>query len=274
MYNNKKYYVDKRYNFTKINDQFEINILDLPKKSGKYINVQCDYCGEIKLLQYYNYNNQLNNNIIKKYCCSKCQPLKVKQSNLLIYGVESTNQLEKIKQKKIKTCLEHYGVENPNQSKEVIIKKQETFYKNGTQKTSKQQRYIHGVINGELNYPHYTASLDIAFPEDKIYVECDFGGHLLNVKLGRMTDEEQIEKEKRRWYALYRKGWKEIRLISKKDLVPTEDILINILNYSKKHFSAGHSWIHFDFDNNCIIFKNTKIYYDFGVLFKLAKEVN
>ena len=83
------------------------------------------------------------------------------------YGVENISQLEWVKDKIKENNLVKYGVENISQCPEIQEKKMESYYKNGTIATSNQQRYIHNLIGGELNYPWYNAMLDMAYPEEK-----------------------------------------------------------------------------------------------------------
>lgn len=67
-----------------------------------------------------------------RYCSSKCVNLdpdtlaKTKKTNLEKYGVESTNSLDSVKNKKVKSCIEKYGVSNPSKIEEVKEKKKET----------------------------------------------------------------------------------------------------------------------------------------------------
>ena len=42
--NNKKYYTDKRYIFTKMYEEFDLKIEDLHPNSNKKIKVMCDIC--------------------------------------------------------------------------------------------------------------------------------------------------------------------------------------------------------------------------------------
>lgn len=146
-----------------------------------------------------------------------------------------------------------------------------TFYKNGTQKCSQQQEYIHSLVGGELNYPVNNSSLDIAFPEEKIYIEYDGSGHDLSVKLGEKTNEEFQEKEKKRNYALFRLGWKSIRIISKKDYLPS-DIKIKEIIKIGKNILKERSWIVFDIDNSEIKYKNFIEKYDFGEIKRLRND--
>lgn len=49
---NKAYYINKGYRIDKINQVIEIQVTDLPKRSNAIVNVQCDYCFQIKKVKY------------------------------------------------------------------------------------------------------------------------------------------------------------------------------------------------------------------------------
>jgi len=188
------------------------------------------------------------------------------------FGCDNPSQSEEIKQKKIKTTEKNYGVQNPSQSPEIQAKIRESFYKNGTTPTSNQQLYVNSIYKGYLNYPYYNVSLDIAFPEEMIYCECDFGGHDLSVKFGDLTQEEFDKKARNRWYSLNRKGWKSINIISIKDKIPSNLILFYMLQYAKKYISTGHSWIKFDIDNSKVITSQYENQFNFGKLRNISKK--
>ncbi len=141
------YYNSLGYDTNK--DYFLVKIEHLLKKSFTKVNVSCDYCSYVDKIPYYKWNRSMESPI-KKYCCKSCKGEKIKESNLLKYGVTSVAKLdsskEKAKQtslekwgveshlmtdiikKKIKkTNLEKYGVENPMQSKEVREKQVATL---------------------------------------------------------------------------------------------------------------------------------------------------
>lgn len=136
---------------------------------------------------------------------------------------------------------------------------------------STQQKMIHGIVGGDLNYVVGTACLDIAFVENKTYIEYDGSGHNLSVILGSKSKEEFEEKEKRRRYALYRRGWKEIRIISKKDRLPNENCILNIFNYGLKLLETGKYCI-FDIDNGTVSYGNKTILFNFGELSRIRKS--
>lgn len=205
------------------------------------------------------------------------------------YGVDNVSQSEEIKAKKTETCMKNYGVPIPAQSEEVMQKTRETnlerygteytlqnekvkakgrktLYENGSVKTSKQQIYLHCLYGGEINYNHHTSSLDIAFPNEKLYIEYNGGGHLLRVKFGHFTAEEFKDFEKNRWYALYRKGWKDIRINSLKDRLPYDDVLMRMFNDGRDILNSGRSWVEFNIDDGTIKTSQETKKYNFGEL--------
>jgi hypothetical protein len=102
----------------------DISIKDLSTGSNIKIIAQCDYCYLEKEISYKEYNRNISSN--GKYSCSyKCGALKVKDNNLLKYGVESTNSLEEIKIKQKKTILEKYGVDHVSKDENIKIRKSE-----------------------------------------------------------------------------------------------------------------------------------------------------
>ena len=44
---NKKYYIEKGYNFTNYGDTFNCKVEDLSEKSSKDVQCRCDYCNTI-----------------------------------------------------------------------------------------------------------------------------------------------------------------------------------------------------------------------------------
>lgn len=308
-----------------------VKVEDLPKNSSKItVRVQCDYCGKIIPKIYQALIKERERSPVNKDCCYDCRHLKVEESNLLVYGVKSTNSLESVIEKRKSTNIEKYGVDNvmkngaikekvgktnlrkygeiaPCKNKEVkkklimtnikkygfasptlnkkIREKQlktmtikygeqypmkldfvkekskKSMYENDTAPCSKSQRKVYEYIGGELNYPIGYYSLDIAFPEEMIYIECDFSGHWLRVKLGHMTEEEWKSYELKRWYFLYRRGWKEIRIVSKKDYLPSKDDLIKLIDYSKSLLNEVSSVI-INFDDNLIETKGNEVSID------------
>lgn len=68
----------------------------------------------------------------------------------------------------------------------------------------------------------------------------------------------------RRTYALYRSGWKSIRIISRFDKLPNKEKIIEIINYARSLISSGSKWVLFDIDNNILKSQNYNSHYNFG----------
>ena len=248
-----------------------VKVEDLPPYSEVKVLVKCDYNEEgCKGTYPKNAGDYIKNNlnsVVHKDCCSnrKCQTKKTAECNLVNYGFEyHINQPEFIKKQK-QTNLEKYnsesifgskyfiektkeivkekyGVDNISQIEDVKIKKAETFYKNSTVRTSRQQRYIHQLFGGELNYSNDTPSLDIGFPEDKIYIEVNGSGHDLCVKMGNMTEEEFKNKEIRRYQYLKRRGWKGVFINTIRDYLPSDEVLLEEYNKALEWFKSDEKY--------------------------------
>jgi hypothetical protein len=99
-YKNKSHYQQKGYIFTKYNDIFEVNVLDLQHKSHKKVMVICDYCLEKLYKKYCCYNRQRK--IIQKDACKNCQHLKRRDVFIKKYGVENPSYLQDVIEKIVK----------------------------------------------------------------------------------------------------------------------------------------------------------------------------
>lgn len=65
----KQYYIDKGYAFTKIGDEFEVDLKDLPTKSSEKVRFICDYCGNEEWGKYGNLIQ--GRGLTGKDCCKK-----------------------------------------------------------------------------------------------------------------------------------------------------------------------------------------------------------
>ena len=191
-------------------------------------------------------------------------------------GYNHPFQSPEVRAKIIQSCIDHYGADNPVKAQEVRIKMNETLCKNGNQKTSKQQLYLHNLYGGELNYPISYYATDICFPEEKFVIEYDGGGHDLRVTLGQLTQEEFDHKELVRDKVIKSEGYKIIRIQSKTDKLPSDSTLLQMLSYARNYFSQypQHSWIEFSIDSSSIRSAEYKdgIFFDYGEL-RTIKEV-
>lgn len=218
------------------------------------------------------------------------------------YGVKRALQRSEGKESFINTCIFRYGEEYgkifyekakktfkektgydyPSQSPEVRRKVMESYHLNNSQMTSCQQCYIYNLYLTEnslieLNYPISYYSADICFIEEKIIFEYDGGFHDGRVKLGKMTQEEFDHKELIRDQVIKREGYKIIRLISRNDYLPSDEILLQLLSHSREYFSkTSHTWICWDIDNSKMINAENKdsdgVFFNFGQLRRIKKS--
>lgn len=186
-------------------------------------------------IQNYGFNNPMKNKDIIA---------KATKTTIDRFGSKNTFTNKNVLKKAIETNLRKYGAEWHMQNKEVMRKSRETMYKNGTAPCSKQQLYLYELFGGKLNYPVDNCSLDIAFPDEKIYIEYDGNGHNLSVKLDNVSQYEFDRKEIRRYLFLKSQGWKQFRIVSPVDYLPSDDVLIGEFIKAKEWFEEegrGHS---------------------------------
>ena len=107
---NKHYYMERGYEFTKMGDEFDVKVEDLPSESHAYVKVQCDFCGEIIDVKYQNYTHRgLKSD---GYACTKCKHEKIHNVFQEVYGVDTPSQIDGFYEKSKTTCQEKYGVDN------------------------------------------------------------------------------------------------------------------------------------------------------------------
>ena len=340
-----KYYREKGYEFEKWGDFIEVNVLDLPKRSGTKVKIICDVCGKEAEICYgdfvgYNEENKLitcasNSCKHKKYedTCTKkygvnnpnkAQEIqdKKKDTNLKRYGVEnvakskiiqnrmkatlkekygenvinpgqaqdvkdkikatwkknygeditSPFQLESVKEKSKQTMLNNYGVEHTSQNRELLNKMLDSFQFNGTGPCSRAQKYIHFLIGGVLNKRVCNSLVDICFEEEKIAIEYDGGGHFLGdiINGDVFPTKEALLKEKNREDSIVNKGYKVIRFIATKDRIPSDEVILNLIEEFK---NSDFKVVRIDFEKGTIEKDyNEKWHCNFGELRKITKE--
>lgn len=112
----KKHYENFGYVYTKMKDEFIVNIEHLTSGSSALVDVQCDYCGKIYQKQWYHYIVENQKSTIHKDSCDKCKSLKAKESVQKTYQCDNVFQLEDVKEKIRNTSIEKYGTDNPSKS--------------------------------------------------------------------------------------------------------------------------------------------------------------
>lgn len=170
------------------------------------------------------------------------------------YGVDNPLYNTDIEQKSRQTCFERYGVLYPFQNKDILKQTRMTqILKYGTclfsNKTSQQQRHICKLYKAVLNYPIGKYYVDMFLEEYNIFVEYDGGGHNLSVKLNNISQEDFDQRETYRSEYIRNCGYKEFRIISQTDKLPSDDILIQIKNKGIKILQTYQIY-KYNIDNN------------------------
>lgn len=241
-------------------------------KQTNFFKYGYEYCVQVP-----EFKEQIKQTNLKRYGCEN--PLsniiiqnKIKDTNINRYGFANPLMNFDIRKKAQETCLKKYGHKSSLGDPDVYYKSKTTRNANGNIIASKQQVYLNNLYNGILNYPINIYSADIFV--DKLYdIEYDGGGHRLNVKLGEITDEEFDKLEVIRNATIEHAGYKTIRIISRKDYLPSDTILLQMLSDAKQYFSdyPNHSWITFDIDEGIVKnaeCKNGRSYF-YGQLHKI-----
>lgn len=117
---NKKYYEDKGYTYTKMKDEFEVLVTDLPKYSAVLVTVNCDYCGKTYAKEWYRYSDERQN--LQNDCCISCRKFKIKESVEKTYGENNVFKVPAVKNKISETNIKKYGCANPFASDEIKAK--------------------------------------------------------------------------------------------------------------------------------------------------------
>lgn len=186
-------------------------------------------------------------------------------------GYNYPSQSPEIKEKIRQTSFDRYGAEISLKSPEVRKKAAQTYYSNSSKIASKQQQYLCSLYEGILNFPIKYYNIDICLPDDNLVIEFDGGGHFLDVVTGRQTMEEHKRKEIIRYSVIKKEGYKQMRIISKTDRLPDDQILLQMLKEAKQYFNTtSHNWMDFDIDNSKMINAENKefdgVFYNFGKL--------
>lgn len=299
---NIKHYKNLGYESINYGDKIEVDITHVPKHSETKVLVECDFCKEnIITMTYDRYNTTMDKS--GTCACKDCVPIKTRETVRRKYNVDHVAQLESVKNKKKETCLarynaecamqnsdiqksirenmmKKYGVEYYSQTLELKEKRAQSFYSNGTAPTSRQQLYIYELYNmngeAEINYPISKYNVDICFLKEKLIVEIDFGGHNLEVKFGCVTQDEFDQKEIIRNNIIKRRGYKMMRIISSKDYLPSDEILLQMLSQAKEYFSnyPEHSWIEFNIDTSTVRNAEHKdgVFFNYGEIRKIKSS--
>lgn len=135
---NKKHYVDLGYQFSKMGDEFEIDLAHASKGCHGDVEYSCDFCGKILHVPYVDYMMRRETVGIDSCDNVKCQQSKVKACLLAKYGVDCIRRIPGVSEKIASTNVVRYGCENPFGNRLIQEKIYQTNYQKYGCKVSMQ----------------------------------------------------------------------------------------------------------------------------------------
>ena len=214
-------------------------------------------------LERYGVENAAQSEIIKNKMKDTCKEK---------YGAENAAKNEIIKNKIKDTCKERYGVEYAMQNEEIKNKALDSFQFNHTGPSSRAQRYINYILNGNLNKRICGSLVDIYIEKENIIIEHDGSGHFLNdiINGNAFPTKDSLLREKEREDKIINNGYRMIRFIATKDRIPSDEVILNLIEEFK---NSDFKVIRIDFEKGTIEKDyNEKSHYDFGELRRIIKE--
>ena len=155
-----KYYENLGYELPKkengkydLGKPFTVKVEDLPKTSTTTVKYTCDYCGEVIEQPYSSYIRSISG-VVSKTCCRNCNYLKSQESNMLIYGTNSTTRLEWVKEKMRNTMRQRYGTDYASQSEEIKERIRKTNMERYGTEVASQSEIVKNKILATNNYKY------------------------------------------------------------------------------------------------------------------------
>lgn len=176
---------------------------------------------------------------------------KIKKSILEKYGTLNVMGLPETREKVEKTNMERWGFKTPLSNPEIRKKGFETMSKNGQQAvlSSSQQNYINNLFGGQLNHLIEYYHVDSFLIDENIGIEYSGGGHDVSVRSGRETREHFEAKEMARKKYFINHKIPILEFISKKDILPSDEILFGFLNDFREKVKNGNLYMCVDIDS-------------------------
>lgn len=246
--NNKDYYEEKGYTFSSYYKDFKVLVKDLSDDSNYEVVIQCDFCKKIIKKAYCRCIDICNCN--DKECVKK----RKEQTNLKRYGVKCVFESQYIQSKIVNTLKHKYGVERISDIPGIYEKIQKTAKSHNNIPISKQQKRLHKIFGGVLNYIYENYAIDIALLDEKIAIEYNGSGHDLNLQKKRITEEEFLQHENNRKEFLLANNWKLLIISSKDDELPSDSVLKRLFTFAINKFLININYIEINFDAGTVLF--------------------
>lgn len=172
------------------------------------------------------------------YICDNCNIKYLDFQKITATKIEHSNKKIDVYARVYDFCSNCRKVKAKKNQKEAGKKAIETMYKNGRIPSSRQQRYICNLLNGELNKRVSSYFVDMVF-NDNIVLEYDGSGHWLGSRYSDKTIEQIDQEDVKRDNTLIGKGYKVIRFISREDLLPSDNKIKDIVDSLVSQLNAG-----------------------------------
>lgn len=133
-------------------------------------------------------------------------------------------QRAETRRRREETNLERYGARYPFLLPEARAARHAALGGSATP-SSRQQRWLCTVLGGVLNHSVGGFFVDIAFVDERVYVEYDGSGHDLWARRNEWTPAQFATHQRGREAALAKHGWRLIRVVSEHDLLPSAKVV-------------------------------------------------
>jgi len=192
----KKYYEGLGYEYTKMNDEFKVDVFDLKDSSMVKVLVVCDYCKNQYETTWYRRKKLLSDGIIKKDSCGICKSKKAREGVIQKYGVDNVMKIDEVYQKQRISCEKSIGYKNPFSSPEIKEKIVDTMLKKyGETSFTKTKEYM--IKRKETCMKRYGYEDHMKSPKYRDM----FSGSKSPVWKGGINDErwERLSKPYKKW---------------------------------------------------------------------------
>lgn len=175
------------------------------------------------------------------YRCDDCNCLFLDYENFY-----SNNKSQNVR-KGNDYCQSCYAIALKRFKQKLIRKALSKLSDNNGIKISKQQKYISKVLNGKTNIQIGNFFADIVLGDSNIVVEYDGSGHWMQTVFDKNISKNDVDKRDRlRDKYLNKKGYKVIRFVSEKDLLPSDKEIRKLFKKALNLFDKGESRVVFD----------------------------
>lgn len=179
--NNKNYYINKGYKFTKYGDTFVCKIEDALRGTKNIVECSCDYCGKLFTKMFFHYDD--NKEYVNKDACKDCKRLKQNEITKIKNKIIYTDKIKNIC-KQLNYELQDFDYEGENTKIPYICNKHREYGVQHSPYTSLSQG--HGCYY--CGRERTISSWKFTYNEVKEIIEKDGKNKLLSTNYTRCKD--------------------------------------------------------------------------------------